>query len=89
MERRISRTLWRHQKEVAARAHPEQELSDHSSTPVEAAGAYTLATGSFRETRTTGPHPAESLPGDLGKHGTTRSRANFFMNKFKKLGFIE
>jgi hypothetical protein len=32
------------------------------------------------------PKPVRSAPEMIG---TTRSRVNFFMNKFKKLGFIE
>ena len=43
--------------------------------------------GKEEETRLTLPEVSQEMLAEM--IGTTRSRVNFFMNKFRKLGFIE
>ena len=57
----------------------------------EAAGARPAAAGALRQARTSRsavlPKMSQEMLAEMV--GTTRSRVNFFMNKFRKLGFIE
>ena len=56
----------------------------------EAACPYAPAAGAVRRTRGVSPRPSEVSQEVLAEMvGTTRSRVNFFMNKFRKLGFID
>ena len=56
----------------------------------EAARPYALAAGAVRRARGISPRASEAVSEVLAEMvGTTRSRVNFFMNKFRKLGFID
>ena len=56
----------------------------------EAAGAHAPAAGALRQAGQADPAVPQISQETLAEIvGTTRSRVNFFLNKFKKLGFIE
>ena len=72
--------------------HPNRRGPDRSALQLqrETAGAHTAPAGALREAG----QPVRMVPkisqDTLAEMvGTTRSRVNFFLNKFKKLGFIE
>jgi CRP-like cAMP-binding protein len=58
--------------------------------PQEVACPYPLAAGAVRRTRGVAPRLPNLSQEVLAEMvGTTRSHVNFFMNKFRKLGFID
>jgi hypothetical protein len=64
----------------------DQHLQLQRKTP----GTDAAAFGALRRGRPAPEPPAKSLAGNPGEHGRNyATRVNFFMNKFRKLGFIE
>jgi len=67
----------------------EEDLIDQLFNSSEkTAGADSLAAGALRQRIRTAKVPKVSQEMLAEMVGTTRSRVNFFMNKFRKLGFI-
>ena len=70
----------------AAKAQRQDQSPEHAKSS--APDAY----GQIRVFALSHPYRMDSVPGwgyHCGEIGTTRSRVNFFLNKFKRLGFIE
>jgi CRP-like cAMP-binding protein len=77
---------------MLARKHPDRRGSDRSALQLEREtfGAHAVAAGPLREAGQAHARGPADFAGTLAEMvGTTRSRVNFFLNKFKKLGFIE